>query len=509
MARSASRTPLPLIAVAGFAALLAAIPLLYIGVRVGEAGTDGILAVLTRPRLPLLLLNTVVLAASVTLAATVLGIATALVLTRVRVPRVFAVVSVLPLAVPSYLAAFGWLAALPGVHGFWPAWLVLTVVTVPYVTLPVVAALRGTPATLAEVARTLGHGPVAIFVHVVWPGIRSAALAGALLVCLYVLADFGGVALFRYPVLTTAIHQAYGATFDRNYAAVLAMILVVVALVVFTGERVLRPRREAEIGREGARERVPAGRWMPAVLAVLLAAPVCAIVVPLAGLIRRLVQAQTVRELDVARLVAATGNTIALSAVGALVAVLLALPIATLAARYPGRIARLIETAGSLPLAVPGIVVGLGLVFFSLFAVPVLYQTAAVLAFAYGVLFLPKAIGTIRGSVERVPRELEDVAATLGYRPFGRWRRVTVRLARPGILAATLFIAVAAMKELPATLLLRPTGTSTLAVELWSRTDIAAYGAAVPYAVALVVIATIPAVLLSPRDERLVSAGPA
>ena len=125
------------------------------------------------------------------------------------------------------------------------------------------------------------------------------------------------------------------------------------------------------------------------------------------------------------------------------------------------------------------------------------------LAFAYGVLFLPKAIGTIRSSIERVPRELEDVASTLGYPSFRRWWHITARLARPGIVVATLFITVTAMKELPATLMLRPTGINTLAIELWSKTDIAAYGAAVPYAIALVLLAAVPAVMLSPQDERI------
>lgn len=499
------RAPLPLIAVAGLAALLAAIPLIYLGVRIGEAGWDGVIAVLTRPRLPLLLGNTIVLAASVTIAATVLGVGSALLLVRVRLPapRLLAGLAVLPLAVPSYLAAFGWLAAAPGIHGFWPSWLVLTVVTVPYVILPVAAALRGTPATLTEVARTLGYGPVRTFHAVVWPGIRSAAFAGALLVCLYVLADFGGVALFRYPVLTTAIHQAYGASFDRNYAAVLAAILVVLALAVFALERRARPRREFAVGRIGAHEPRPAGKLTPVAVAVLLIAPVCAVGVPIGSLLMRLFNAQTVRELDVARLVEAIGNTLVLAIAGSLLAVLLALPIATLAARYRGRVVRLVEAAGSLPLALPGIVVGLGLVFFSLIAVPALYQTAVMLAFAYGVLFLPKAIGTIRTSVERVPRSLEDVAATAGYGPLRRWRLVTFRLARPGIVVAALFIAVTAMKELPATLLLRPTGMNTLAVELWAKTDIAAYGAAVPYALALVALAAAPAVILSPRTERI------
>lgn len=500
-----TRAPLPLIAVAGFSALLAAIPLIYLGVRIADAGLDGVLAVFARPRLGLLLVNTLLLAASVTIASTVVGVAGALVLSRVRIPfpRVLAVVAVLPLAVPSYLVAFGWLAAFPGVNGFWPSWLVLTVVTTPYVLLPVAAALRGTSATLAEVARTLGYGPVRTFTAVVWPGIRSSAVAGALLVCLYVLADFGGVALFRFPVLTTAIHQAYGASFDRNYAAVLAAVLVAIALVIFLLDRRLRPARETSVARSDARAKVDWGSYTSLAVVVLALPAVLAVGVPLTSLLARLWSAQAVREVDVVGLAQAAGNTIALSAAGAVIAVLLALPIATISARFPGRVARILEGAGSLPLAVPGIVVGLGLVFFSLLAVPALYQSAVMLAFAYGVLFLPKAIGTIRSSFERVPRELEEVASTLGYSAFRRWWHITARLARPGIVVATLFIAVTAMKELPATLMLRPTGTNTLAIELWAKTDIAAYGAAVPYALALVLLAAVPAVLLSPRSERI------
>lgn len=504
-APSNQRTPLPLIAVAGISALLAAIPLIYLGVRIADAGADGVIAVLTRPRLVTLLANTLLLAASVTIAATVIGVAGALVLSRVRLPvsRLLAVIAVLPLAVPSYLAAFGWLAAVPGANGFWPSWMVLTVVTVPYVLLPVAAALRGTSATLAEVARTLGCGPARTFFTVVWPGIRSAAVAGALLVCLYVLADFGGVALFRYPVLTTAIHQAYGAAFDRNYAAVLAAVLVVIALAVFFVDRRLRPAREVGVGRPASRERIEWGPFTPLGVVILVAPALLAVGVPLASLIVRLLSAETVGEVDVAGLAEAAGNTILLASAGALIAVLLAMPIATLAARFPGRAARSLETAGALPLALPGIVVGLGLVFFALLAVPALYQSAALLAFAYGVLFLPKAIGTIRVSIERVPRELEDVASSLGYSAFTRWWSITARLARPGIVVATLFIAVTAMKELPATLMLRPTGMDTLAIELWAKTDIAAYGAAVPYAIVLVLLAAVPAVMLSPRSDRI------
>lgn len=485
--------------------MLAAVPLVYLGVRIAEAGPDGVLAVLGRRRLPGLLLNSVLLAAAVTLSATALGVTTALVLTRVRLPapRWWATVAVLPMAVPSYLAAFGWVGVLPGASGFWPSWWVLTCVTTPYVTLPVAAALRGESAELAAVARTLGHGPVTVFRTATWPVVRGPVLAGGLLVCLYVLADFGGVALFRHPVLTTAIHQAYGASFDRNYAAVLAGLLVLLALVVFTAERRWRPERQPEPSRTGARPVADLGRWLPVPMLVLLIAPVGAVVVPLGSLLRRLWSAQTVRELDLVRLAEAVGTTLAVAVAGALVALLLALPIATLAARHPGRVARVLDTLGALPLAVPGIVMGLGLVFFALTALPALYQTSAMLVFGYGLLFMPKAIGILRAAVERVPRAWEGVAATLGYGPVTRWWRVVARSIRPALVVAGLLVAVTAMKELPATLMLRPTGTRTLAVELWSTTDASRYGAAVPYALALVLLAAVPSVLAFPRADKL------
>jgi iron(III) transport system permease protein len=178
------------------------------------------------------------------------------------------------------------------------------------------------------------------------------------------------------------------------------------------------------------------------------------------------------------------------------------MPIATLSARFPGRAARALEAAGSLPLALPGIVVGLGLVFFSLLAVPALYQSAAMLAFAYGVLFLPKALGSVRTSVAAVPPTLEQQSRTLGHGPAATFWRVTVPLTWPGVLAGGVLAMLTAMKELPATLMLRPTGMETLATQMWRNTEVADYAAAAPYAAVLLLLAAVPAFWLS----RVVSA---
>ena len=235
---------------------------------------------------------------------------------------------------------------------------------------------------------------------------------------------------------------------------------------------------------------------------MVLAVPtVVGAVIPIMVMIIRMFDVGAWAELEVGRLLAATGNTIGLSVGGATIGLLLALPIGILAGRYKTRFISAIESVGYLPLALPGIVVGLSLVFFALTTVPVLYQTAFLLACAYGLLFMPKAIGSVRNSVTAMPSSLEDVSSTLGYNPLQRLVNVYWPLTRTSLFVAWLLIAVTAMKELPATLMLRPTGMDTLATMLWAKTDVASYGAAAPYALMLVLVASIPAIALSRADR--------
>jgi iron(III) transport system permease protein len=199
---------------------------------------------------------------------------------------------------------------------------------------------------------------------------------------------------------------------------------------------------------------------------------------------------------------AATGATVWMSLLGALVTVALAIPVGILLARYPGRRSKLVEQLSYAGHALPGIVVGLGLVFFSLAAAPGLYQTTALVVLAYAVLFLPKAIGATRTAVAAAPPVLDDVARSLGRTSWGAIRSVTLPLAAPGVAAGGLLVLLSAMKELPATLILRPTGVETLATELWTRTTVAAYSAAAPFAATLVLVAAVPAFLLARASDR-------
>lgn len=492
------RPPLFLIVSALVAAAAAAIPLMYLVVRAGEAGLPSIVDTLTRSRVGEYAANSLALAAATIASALVLGTAVAVVLTRVRVPfaRTWLLISALPLAVPSYLAGYGWLVVFPGLNGFVPSWILLTAVTVPYVSLPVAAALRGASGDLEGVARTLGRGPWRAFLVATWPSVRPAAIAGSLLVALYALSDFGLVAMMRFPTLTWGINAAYSASFDRAQAATLALLLVVLALVVVFGERAARRNLPRAAARAVA-TRTVSRPVLLSLLPVVVIAPLVGVVVPLLGLLSTLLDAETVRAIEVPRLFQAVGSTVGVAVAAAILAVLLALPIAALTARYRGRLVAAIESVSYLGHAVPGIVVGLSLVFFALAVVPGLYQSIAVLVFAYAVLFMPKAIGTMRAGLGEVPPRLVAVARTLGLSPLQAWWRVTVPLALPSIGIGALLVAIATMKELPATLLLRPTGLQTLATELWNRTVVFEFGAAAPYAALLVLVAAVPAVILS------------
>jgi iron(III) transport system permease protein len=467
---------------------IVSIPLVYLGVRAGEIPFAQIVEILSRPQVATVALNTIALAISVSLSALTLGTMIAGILQRLLIGanRTWLLISALPLAVPSYLASYGWLVVTPGVHGFFPS----------YVILPVAAALRGTSADAEAVARTLGRGPIAAFWQVTWPRVRPAAIAGALLVFLYTLSDFGLVSMLRFPTLTWGVQQAYASSFDRSQASILALLLVVIAFVVVIAERSARGLVSPTTSVQSPLE--PISRLTRLVVVSLVALPpLVGVVVPLVGLGIRLVTADTVRAIDGSRLVVATGTTIGVSLGAAVVALGLAMPLAAIAARYVTKWSGVLESLGYLSHALPGIVVGLSLVFFSLAVVPALYQTFIILVFAYAVLFMPKALGTARASIEAVSPDLVHVARTLGATPFSAWRRVTLPLALPGLGIGALLVAITTMKELPATLLLRPTGANTLATELWTRTAAGEFGGAAPYAAILVLVAAIPAMILS------------
>lgn len=475
-------------------------------VRTSEAGWDRVTRILGRTSTLELVGRSLGLVVVVTALCLLLGIGLAALVTRTTLPgrRVFGVLVALPLAIPSYVAAFAWVAAVPWARGFTGAVIVLTACTYPYVYLPVATAMRRVDPALEEVSRSLGHSAWRTFWTVTARQVWPAAASGGLLVALYTLSDFGAVSLLQYDVFTRVIHTSYRASFDRTPAAVLSLLLVVLTVVIAVGERRSRgPVEQTRVG-GGVSRRAEAhslGRWSPVAVAVAGAVVAVALAFPVGSMAYWFATGLSAG-VDTERLVTSTGTTLMLSVLGALVTMALAVPIGVLAARHRSRVASAVELATWAGHALPGIVVALSLVFFGIRVAKPIYQETPLLLIAYAVLFLPAGVGAVRAAVAMSSPRIEEVARSLGSAPLTVLRRVTVPLAAPGVAAGTALVMLTIMKELPATLLLRPTGANTLATSLWTHTGVAAYGAAAPYALALVVLAVLPTLWLMRAQGR-------
>lgn len=504
--------------------LAAALPFGYLLWRTNEFGWAAAWEVASSSRSRTLLWATLKLAVAVTATSVAIAVPIAWLTTRTDLPlrRMWVVVTALPLAIPTYVGSWAVIGALgprgmlqgalevfgvnriPGIYGFWGAYAVLTLFSYPYVLLTVRAAYRRLDPGLEEVSRTLGHGPISTFVRVVLPQLRPSILAGSLLVALYTLSDFGAVSMLRYDTFTRAIYIQYRGALNRGAAAVLGLMLVVLTIAVLAAEQRSRGREELHRLHAGGARRAPTvrlGRYRPVALGALSLLALFALVVPMSvigfWLWRGIRVAEPVwPEWSVIR------ASLTASLLGAVATVVAALPVALLAVRHRGRLSRLVERLSWSGYALPGIVVALALVFFGAQRATWAYQTLGMLVFAYVILFLPQAIGAIRASLLQVTPSLEEASQMLGSSPTRTFSRVLLPLTRPGVLAGGLLVFLTVMKELPATLLLSPTGFSTLATRVWNATSEGFMARAAGSALALVVLASVPMALLVARDER-------
>jgi iron(III) transport system permease protein len=509
LARSAGssrlrRSPV-LLVLAVLVAALALLPLGYIAGYTLDVGWTGIRELVLRPRVGELLWNTTRLVLGTVAVCAVLGVGAAWLVERSSVPgrRLWHVLLVAPLAVPAFVNSYAWISLLPGLDTYAGALLVVSLSYFPFVYLPAVAAFRGLDPALEETARGLGLSGWAVFRRVQLPQLRVAVLGGSLLVALHLLAEFGALQMLRYPTFTTAIYDQYRSTFNGPGATMLAGVLVLLCLVLLLAELRLRGARGyAGTGRGAARPVRPVAlrAFTVPVLVALAVLVGLALLVPVGSLAYWLGSGASAG-LDGADLAATTASTLALAAAGAALTTAMALPVGWLAVRARGRLATLLERAAYVGSSVPGIVVALALVTLSIRATPWLYQTVPVLLAAYAILFLPRAIVTVRAAVEQSPPLFDDVAASLGSSGADRLRRVTLPLLAPGLGAGAALVFLAVVTELTATLLLAPTGTATLATAFWSASSALEYGEAAPYALVMVLLSA-PATVLLSRDTR-------
>ena len=484
-----------------FGVFVSVLPLFYILLRSAQIGVSELVDNLVRARTLELIYNSLSLTLAVCVTAMSIGTAQAWLSFRsdLAFRRFFQVVAILSLAMPSYVLAYAWLSVSSGISGFFGSWLVLSISTTPYVFLAVSAAFNRHSGAGEEVARTLGRSQLSVARTITWPAIRNAVFGSGLLVALYTLSDFGAVSLMRFDTFTRAIYNAYRASFDRNTAAALAIILIALTIVLIRIESRSSSLTTVRSSGQYRAMQTKLGKWQSGAQVLLFSWFVIGVLVPIVSIFYWTVIGQSKSNLsEISR---AFVNTISYGLTGGFLVAFVGLAVAILVVRYQSKHSIKVEKTILITHALPGVVVALSFVFLVNQSVPRLYQTSALVLLAYLALFLPNAVAVLKVPISQVPTGIEEVSRTLGSTQFQTLRRVVIPAAAPGILSATAFVALTVIKELPATLILRPTGIETLATRLWSATSVGAFSAAAPYALLLVLVAGIPALFVN-REIR-------
>ncbi|WP_248516808.1 ABC transporter permease [Salinarchaeum laminariae] len=516
LGRSAEeRPPLPLLALSGVIAAVVVFPLGWLLVMAAGIDPDTAWELTTSEGAREVLVNSIYLMVGVTVGSILLGVPLAYLTVRTNLPfrRFWTIVVALPLVIPSYVGAFTAVSAfgprgefqnalaplgveeIPEIYGLPGAILVITLYTYPYVYLTTRAALLTVDARLIDAARTLNHGRLSAFWRVTLPQIRPAIGAGALLAALYAISDFGTPSIMRLPVFTREIYREFNIS-GLTEAAVLSLQLLALVVVVLVLERWISKGGTESEGETGRGRPVRLGRWRWPAMAFPAAVASLALVVPLWILFQWLTSPGTTRRQDLAFEWAMASNSVQISFAAAVIAALAAIPIGYLSAHHDSRLGDLFERGTYLGFAVPGVVLGLALVYFGTRLVPWAYQALPLLIFGYVVRFLPEAVGNVRSTSLQVDSRLVEAARTLGDSPLRAFRRVTLPQILPGIVAGGALVFLTTMKELPITLMIKPTEFETIATQIWRAQDAAYYQYAAMPAFILMVISGLSMVVL-------------
>jgi len=482
--------------------LLLVSPIAWVLITASEMPTGRLVELVLSETTTTVTVNTVVLVAAVTAMSVLVGVPLAILTVQTDLPfkRFWTITSALPLVVPSYIGAFAFVSAfgprgeladllaplgieqIPTIYGLHGAVLVLTLFTYPYVFLTTRASLISFDGTVVEAARTLNHTRWQAFKRVTLPQIAPGIAAGGLLVALYALSDFGTPAIMRYDVFTRMIFVEEQAR-NLDAAAVLSLLLLVLAMAILAVESRIGASRDGAYVASGDRRagEIELGYWKYPAMAFCAAIAALCLALPVGILTQWLLRASESAPSGFQFTATHVTNSVGLAAGAAGLCVVVALPIAYLSARGDSKLSSLPERVSYVGYAVPGVVIGLSLIYLALRFVPFLYQSLFVLVFAYVVRFLPQAVGTTESSILQVDPSYIEAARSLGYGPITSFRKVVLPLVAPGIAAGAALVFLTTMKELPATLMLRPIGFETIVTYIWLVRGAAYQGqAAVP-----------------------------
>lgn len=477
---------------------------------------------LWQTRLPFLFSNTFKLLLAVGMTSLVLGVSLAWIMARYDFPgkRIWKWVVLLPFAVPGYVLAYAYatimapggmfhnlwvfiggdLPSMPSLYSFWGVVLILSLVNYPYVYLLTYMSLLKTNANYEESALIAGASRRKVAWSVTLPMARPAIIAGLALALMEVLADFGTVALLRYPTFTEAIVRQMQARFDPYGAAAIGTVVLVLTFVLLLIERHFRGRKSYTqvVGRAKAcQPRKISGKTLVLVTGLLLLVATFAFFAPLAMLIHLSLMAPAIPGLLQSAL-----NSLSVAAVGATVAVLVVLPIAYLHVRNRSLLTRVSSYAVTMGYSLPGPVVAVGLTLIATTFVPILFGGFILLIFAYLVRFSPIALQSQEAAIQQVSSTLEEASRTLGKTTGQTIRKITLSLIKPALFTAWLLVFVDIVKELPATIMLRPLAFDPLAVQVWMMASEELWELAAAPALLIVAVGLVPIVYFVGKMEQ-------
>ena len=485
-----------------------------------------------------LLKNTFVLMFGVGLVVMVIGVSLAWLTAVCEFPgrRWLDWALVLPLAVPTYVVAFvalglmnysgpvltlwrelfGHDAWYPDIRSSLGVVLVMSAVLYPYVYMLARSAFLQQGRTLTDAARSLGLSPWASFIQVVLPMARPAIVAGMALALMEALADFGAVAVFNYDTFTTAIYKSWLGFFNLQAAAQLASLLLLFVAVALVLEQQARGRGRTHQTAPKTHDRIHLRGWRAAgATAYCLGILTITFIVPVSQLLMWVADTR-LQDLN-ARFFRLVEHTFLLGMISAFIVAILALLVAFGQRQNRSPWLANATRLTSLGYALPGSVLAVGVmigftvidrhILWPLFGVSgasgqILVGSVVALILAYIIRYFSVGLGPTQAGLERIRPHFQEVAHTLGHNQWQVIRRIYLPLMTPGLMTALVLVLVDVMKEMPATLLLRPFGWDTLAVRVYEMTSEGEWQRAALPALTLVLVSIIPVVLMIRRSRR-------
>ena len=506
-------------------AIIMILPLIYLITRSIEASANTWISLFSIRSLQTLG-RSLLLMSTVTFMSLIIAIPLAWTTARTNLPmrKIWTILLILPLVMPSFIAAFLFTSALgprgllqnllekpfgvkelPGLEGLIGATIVLALLSYPYIFLAIRGSINNIDPSIEESAKALGKSSLKVFTTITLPHLKPALIAGSLFVALYTLSDFGAVSLMRYNTFTWTIYQQYGSVIDRSTSAALSIALVSTALMILILEQNIRGREKYHrIGSGSSRKPkiIDLGFWKYPITLLFITIISAALLIPVSILIFWLFRGLLHGESIILSLNTVL-NSVIVSVIATTITALLALATSIKLIRYPNIMNRFIEPISFIGYALPGVVVGISLVFFGTrFAMPI-YQSVFLLIIGYIILFFPISLGIIRAALMQINPKIEESAKSLKHSNLSILTKITIPIMKSGLLMSLSMVFLLTLKELPATLILAPLDFHTLATQVWAYSTEAFFAKSAFPSLLIILLSIFPLTTIIWHDKRI------